>query len=173
MPVEHRRQLELCPLVVGVKQSAPERGLTRRTDLAYQLQRMVAFGASAVRDSGDPGWYVWCFGSTAHVECAHPPHLAEGGAYDVHRLGAIGYVAAHDGQGRWCAGGVEVPERGMVTGAHLGSQFLQGLIGDTHIGAHLFGTPGISGAPPGSRAARIPHKLNSRPKVNVAADPTQ
>jgi len=90
MPVEHRRQLELCPLVVGVEQSAPERGLARWTDLAYQMQRMVAFGAAAVGASGDPGWYVWCFGASAHVECARPPHLAEGGAYDVHRLGAIG-----------------------------------------------------------------------------------
>ena len=141
MPVEHRRQLELCPLVVGVKQSAPERGLTRRTDLAYQLQRLVAFGAAAVRDSGDPGWDVVRLGTTAQVECAHPPHLAEGGAYDVHRLSAIGYVAAHGGQGRWCASGVEVPERRMVTGTHLDGQFPQGLIGDMHIGpiflAHL------------------------------------
>lgn len=50
-------------------------------------------------------------------------------------------MSAHDGQGRWCACGVEVPERGMVTGAYLGGQFLQGLIGDTHNGpvslAHL------------------------------------
>ncbi|HZM84393.1 MAG TPA: hypothetical protein VFC19_52400 [Candidatus Limnocylindrales bacterium] len=90
IPVEHRRQFELCPKIVGVKQRAPERGLTRWTDLTYQLQRLVAFGAAAVSDSGDPGWYVVCFAATAHVECAHPPHLAEGGAYDVHRLGAIG-----------------------------------------------------------------------------------
>ena len=42
-PVEHRRQLDLPPLIVGVKQAAPERGPTLRARLAYQLQRLLAF----------------------------------------------------------------------------------------------------------------------------------